>query len=130
VRQSDKATLLTIFIDEKACSDDRLLFESIMLKAREADIADATVFRGMLQFGQFAGCHTTEMLRHLSYDLPTVIEIVEPDEKIQHFLSLLTPLKQWVVTLAEVQVLPLRDDTTATRANRESTGTPSRTVGE
>lgn len=106
MNQPQKATLLRIFTDESERGEGKPAFEEIVLKAREAQLAGATVFRGPLGFGQSGPLHTEKILR-LSYDLPVVIEIIDADEKIQQFLPQLAPFKRCLITLAEVAALRL-----------------------
>lgn len=99
------AMLLRIFIGEDDRDDGRPLYEAIVLKAREMQLAGATVVRGGMGFGQSSRLHTTKILR-LSEDLPLVIEIVDSEEKINAFLPALEALmSSGLVTLEKVQVL-------------------------
>ena len=76
-----------------------------MLKAREMHLAGATVFRGPMGFGHSSRIHTTKILR-LSEDLPIIIEIVDSEEKITAFLSVLDGMiGSGLVTLEKVKVL-------------------------
>ena len=100
-----EAVLLRIFIGENDRIKGRPLYEAIVLKAREAGLAGATVLRGPMSFGKSSTLHTAKVLR-LSEDLPMVIEIVDTQEKIDAFLPLLDPLMgSGLVTLERVQVL-------------------------
>lgn len=100
-----EAVLLRIFIGEDDRIRGRPLFEAIVLKAREAGLAGATVLRGPMSFGKSSTLHTAKVLR-LSEDLPIVIEIVDTQEKIDAFLPLLDPMMgSGLVTLERVQVL-------------------------
>lgn len=102
---SQKATLLRIFIGEDDRANGRPLYEDIVLKAREAGLAGATVLRGPLGFGRSSILHTAKILR-LSQDLPVVIEIVDSDEKIQGFLPVLDGYtSSCLVTLEKVTVV-------------------------
>jgi uncharacterized protein len=77
----------------------------IVLKAREAHLAGATVLRGPMGFGHSSRLRTTKILR-LSEDLPLVIEIVDTEEKINAFLPVLDQMMpSGLVTLEKVQVL-------------------------
>ena len=79
--------LLRIFIGESDRHEGKLLYEWIVLKAREAGLAGATVLRGIMGFGAHSRLHTVRILR-LSEDLPVVVEIVDTREKIERFLDL------------------------------------------
>jgi PII-like signaling protein len=107
-----EATLLRIFIGESDRWEHKPLYEAIVLKAREQQLAGATVLRGPMGFGKSSRLHTAKILR-LSMDLPVVIEIVDSEEKIQAFLPVLNPMmKGSLVTLEKVRVIDYRADDT------------------
>ncbi len=100
-----QALLLRIFIGEDDQFEGAPLHEAIVLKARELQIAGATVLRGPVGFGASSRLHTTKILR-LSEDLPLVIEIVDSEEKINGFLPVLDAMmSSGLITLEKVQVL-------------------------
>ena len=102
------AILLRIFIGESDRWHHQLLYEAIVLKAREMHLAGATVLRGPMGFGKSSRMHTAKILR-LSMDLPIVIEIVDSDEKIQPFLPILDEMMGGgLVTLEKVKCLHYR----------------------
>ena len=82
------AMLLRVFIGQDAKFHRSPLYEAIVLKAREAHLAGATVLRGPMGFGHSSRLHITKILR-LSEDLPLVIQIVDTEEKINAFLPVL-----------------------------------------
>jgi PII-like signaling protein len=99
------AMLMRIFIGEDDKHGRVPLYEAIVLKAREMQLAGATVLRGPLGFGRSSRLHTTKILR-LSEDLPMVIEIVDTEDKIQIFAEALNGMiGSGLVTLEKVQVL-------------------------
>jgi PII-like signaling protein len=103
-----EATSLRIFIGESDKWEHKPLYEAIVLKAREAHLAGATVLRGPMGFGKSSRLHTSKILR-LSMDLPVIIEIVDSDEKIQAFLPALDPMiGAGLVTLEKVKVVHYR----------------------
>src|SRR5512147_885162 len=100
-----EAVLLRVFIGESDRYEHRPLYEAIVLKAREAHIAGATVLRGPMGFGHSSRLHTAKILR-LSEDLPMVIEIVDAEDKIKSFIATIEPIMgAGLVTLERVQVL-------------------------
>ncbi len=100
-----RALLLRIFIGENDRDGSTPLYESIVLKAREAHLAGATVLRGAMGFGHSSRLHTTKILR-LSEDLPLVIEIVDSEDRIRAFLPELDRIMtSGLVTLEKVEVL-------------------------
>jgi PII-like signaling protein len=86
-----EATLLRVFIGEQDRHDGTPLYEAIVLKAREAGLAGATVTRGVLGYGRSSRLHTAKILR-LSAGLPMVVEIVDTEDRIRAFLPELDAL--------------------------------------
>ena len=106
------ALLLRIFIGESDRWQHKPLYEAIVLAAREAHLAGATVLRGPMGFGKSSRLHTSKILR-LSEDLPLVIEIVDSEEKINAFLPTLDKMMGGgLVTLEKVKVLHYRSGET------------------
>src|SRR5258706_1388895 len=104
----EQGKLLRIFIGESDRWHHRPLYEAIVLKAREAGLAGATVLRGPMGFGKSSRLHTAKILR-LSVDLPMVIKIVDSEEKITAFLPQLDAMiGGGLVTLEKVKVIQYR----------------------
>lgn len=100
-----EAKLLRIFVGESDRYQGRPLYEAIVLKAREAGLAGASVFRGIMGFGGHSRIHAARVLR-LSEDLPVMIEIVDLPEKIEAFLPTLDAMiTEGLVTLERVEVV-------------------------
>ncbi len=99
------ATLVRIYIGESDRWEHRPLYEAIVLKAREMQMAGATVLRGPMGFGKSSILHTAKILR-LSLDLPVVVEIVDSAEKVAAFLPVLgTMVGGGLVTTEKLQVI-------------------------
>ena len=104
----EEGYLLRIFIGESDRDGHKPLYESIVLKGREAGLAGVTVLRGVMGFGRHSIVHTAKILR-LSEDLPMIVEIVDSLEKIEAFLPLLDELiTDGLVTLEKVRVIHYR----------------------
>jgi uncharacterized protein len=104
------AVLLRIFFGENDKHQRLPLYEAIVMKARELQLAGATVLRGHIGFGRSARLHTTKILR-LSEDLPIIVEIVDSQEKIDMFMPILNDMMtSGLVTLEKVQVLQYGTD--------------------
>jgi len=96
--------LLRIFIGESDRHNGKLLYEWIVIKAREEGLAGATVMRGMMGFGAHSRLHTLKIER-LSQDLPIIIEIVDTREKLEKFLSLIdNEIEEGMATLEKAQI--------------------------
>lgn len=104
----EEGYLLRIFVGESDKVGHKPLYEVIVLKAREAGLAGATVLRGVMGFGKNSVLHTAKILR-LSEDLPMVIEIIDSLEKVEAFLPELdSMITDGLVTLEQVKVLHYR----------------------
>ena len=100
--------LLRVFVGESDRHGHRPLYEEIVLKAREAGLAGATVLRGVMGFGRHSLIHTAKILR-LSEDMPMVVEVVDSSEKIEGFLPALDEMiSDGLVTLERVKVIHYR----------------------
>ena len=99
---------LCIYIGENDRWQHRPLFEALVLAAREAGLAGATVCRGSMGFGASSRQHTAKILQ-LSMDLPIVLEMIDTEEKIAAFLPRLDAMiTGGLVTLEPVQILHYR----------------------
>ncbi len=99
------AVLLRIFFGEADRYEGKPLHEAVVLKAREMQMAGATVLRGPMGFGHSSRLHTSKILR-LSEDLPLVIELVDSEEKINAFRPALDAMMgSGLVTIEKVKVL-------------------------
>lgn len=86
-------------------SSHRPLYEDIVMKARAAGLAGATVLRGPMGYGHRAIIHTAKLV-DVSAALPLVIEIVDDDAKIRAFLGQLDGIRDLgLVTLETVEVV-------------------------
>jgi len=80
-----EAKLLRIFLGESDKIHSTTVYEKIVMEARKAELAGATVFKGIMGFGGRSRIHTSKILR-LSEDMPLTIEIVDEEEKIDLFI--------------------------------------------
>jgi len=99
-----EALRLRIHVGEGDRREGRPLHEWLVLRAREAGLAGATVLRGIMGYGAHSRLHTFKIER-LSEDLPVVIEIVDAPEKIEGFLALIDgAIPEGLATLEPVRV--------------------------
>ncbi len=104
----EQAMLLRVFISESDKYQGKPLYEQIVLKARELNMAGATVLRGVLGFGADSRMHSAKLLE-LSEDLPMVIEIVDTEEKINTLLPFIDEhVVEGLVTLENMRVIKYR----------------------
>lgn len=99
------AVLLRIYTEEARRSGGRPLYEDIVLKARAAELAGATVLRGPMGYGSHGKLHSAKII-DLSGNLPLVIEIVDTEDKVRTFADQLREIEDLgLVTLERVEVI-------------------------
>lgn len=99
------AVLLRVFTSVADRFGGEPLYQAIVGKAREMQLAGATVLRGTMGFGHSARLHESHLF-HLTQDLPVVIEIVDAEDRINAFLPVLDQMMQsGLVTLEIARVL-------------------------
>ncbi len=104
----EEGTLLRIFIGETDQYQGKALYEQIVMKARELNLAGATVIRGIMGFGADSRMHSAKILR-LSEDLPVIIEIVDTEEKLNTIIPFLDEVvTEGLMTLEKVRVIKYR----------------------
>jgi PII-like signaling protein len=81
-----EARLLRIYVDARDRWRGRPLFEAIVVRAREADLAGASVFPVEMSYGAHRQIHDTAS-DYGFVDLPVVIELVDAPERIEALLS-------------------------------------------
>jgi len=97
--------LLRVFVGENDRWQGRPLYEALVLEARKAGLAGATVVRGVEGFGAHSRLHTAKVLR-LSEDLPMVVELVDREDRIRAFLPTCDAMiGEGLVTLERVEIL-------------------------
>ncbi len=107
--------LLRVYIGENDRYKGKPLFETIVEKLREQDVAGATVIRGIEGFGAGSRViHTTRLLR-LSEDLPVLIEVVDTEERIQAAIGIIEELVNEagcgsLMTLEKVEIIRYHPD--------------------
>lgn len=104
----EESTLLRVFISENDKYKNTPLFEAIVMKARELNMAGATVLRGVLGFGAHSRLHSAKLLA-ISDDLPVVVEIVDTEAKISELLPFLDEtVEDGLVTMEKARVIKYR----------------------
>lgn len=102
---SSQAQRLRIYIGEADMWKGRPLYHALVEKAKELDLAGATVIRGLEGYGANSRIHTARLL-DLSSDLPIVIEIIDSAEYITRLLPCLDEMVQeGLVTVDDIEVV-------------------------
>ena len=100
-----QAKRLRIYIGEADSWEGKSLYRALVLKAKELDLAGASVFQGRMGYGANSRIHTASLI-DLSADLPIMIEIIDSVEYIEKFLPHIDLMvKQGLVTIDDVEVI-------------------------
>jgi PII-like signaling protein len=102
---ASQAKRLRIYIGESDRWKRRSLYQAIVEKAKELDLAGATVFRGLMGYGANSRIHTASIV-DLSSDLPILVEIIDSEAYIAKLLPFLDEMmEEGMITIDEVEVI-------------------------
>ncbi|SHJ96678.1 DUF190 domain-containing protein [Propionispora hippei] len=102
---ASQAKRLRIYIGESDHWKRRSLYQAIVEKAKELDMAGATVFRGIVGYGANSRIHTASIV-DLSSDLPILVEIIDSEDYVAKLLPFLDDmLEEGMVTIDDIEVI-------------------------
>ncbi len=100
-----KAKMIRIHFGEDDKWQGRPLYQAIVEKCRELDIAGATVFRGIEGYGASTRIHRKHLLS-FSSDPPVMVSVIDSEEKIQRLLPELEQLVgEGLIAVSNVEVI-------------------------
>lgn len=104
--------ILRIYIGESHYGHGMPLYEDILYRARQYELAGATVFKTVIGFGhaELRG-QSARFSGRVSDDIPMVIEIVDDCDKLRVFAQEIRPLlgRRGLMTLQLVDILHYGD---------------------
>jgi PII-like signaling protein len=99
-----KAKMLRVHFGENDKWRGQSLYEAIVDKCHELDIAGATVFRGIEGYGASTLIHRSHLLRRGS-DMPIMVAIVDTEEKIRICSQYLMRVDEGLIAMSDVEVI-------------------------
>jgi hypothetical protein len=100
-----KAKMLRIHFGEDDKWKEKPLYQAVVEKCRELDIAGATVFRGIEGYGASTLIRRTHLLS-FSSDAPVMVTVIDSEEKILQLLPHLDQMVQeGLIAISEVEVV-------------------------
>jgi uncharacterized protein len=100
-----RAKMLRIHFGEDDKWHGKPLYEAIVMRCRELDIAGATVFRGIEGYGASSLIHKQHLFR-LSSDSPIMVSVVDTEEKIKDLLPVLDEMvNEGLIAMSDVEVI-------------------------
>jgi PII-like signaling protein len=102
--------MLRIYIGQDDRWEGKPLYEAIVMKLRQMDVAGVTVYRGQMGYGAtgLQQCVTPSRsgFLRLSRDLPIMLTIVDREEKIRSILPVLDEMIfEGLLVLSDVEVI-------------------------
>lgn len=100
--------LLRLHFTESDRYNGKPLYEAIVNKCREMDIAGATVFRGLEGYGEKAEIHRHHFAAH---DQPIIVVIVDAADRIQELIPIVQGMMETgVIAVSDVEMIRVRRD--------------------
>lgn len=101
---TDEMALLRIYAGERARGQEHPLYQEVVLRAREAGLAGATVLRGPLGYGRSRAVQD-DALVDTGADLPTIVEIADQEARLRAFVADYPELENaGLITLERIEV--------------------------
>jgi uncharacterized protein len=98
--------MLKLLFTETDRYDGRPLYEAILDKCRELNIAGATVFRGIEGYGDTAEIHHSHIVKH---DLPISVTIIDSKEHLQCLVPALEAMMgKGMIVASDVTMIRVR----------------------
>ena len=99
-----KAKMLRIHFGEDDKWHGKPLYEAIVEKCRELDLAGATVYRGIEGYGASTLIHKAHLLR--SSDRPIMVSVVDTEENVNKLLPALDQMvSDGLIAVSDVEVI-------------------------
>jgi PII-like signaling protein len=99
------AKMLRIYIGQDDQWEGKPLYEAIVMKLRQMDVAGATVYKGVMGYGAQQRMHKSGFLG-LARDLPVMLTVVDKEEKIRDILPTLDVMvSEGLLVLSDVEVI-------------------------
>jgi PII-like signaling protein len=100
-----ESSLLRVIVGESEKFEGRPVYEALVIKARELNMAGATVTRGIMGYGKTSRIHTAKILE-MSEDLPMIIEVVDTEDKLMNFIPVLEKMiRGGIITMEKAKVI-------------------------
>jgi hypothetical protein len=104
---AEPAKLLRIHLSEHDRYKGKPLYEAIVEKCREMQIAGVTVFRGLEGYGETAEIHRSHLIGH---DQPIVVAIVDSAGKLDRLLPAIEEMTdKGLIDVSDVEMVRVRN---------------------
>ena len=98
--------LLLIYVDETDTWGQTPLYEAIIRRLRQLEMAGATASAGLMGFGSHKKVHHKRLFG-VSDDRPIVISVVDEENKLRHVIPEIRGMvREGVVVLLDAEIIP------------------------
>jgi|SRR5579872_166774 len=103
-----KAKILRIHFSAHHRYNDKPLYEAIVQKCRDMNIAGATVFRGLEGYGESAEIHKHHLNAH---DEPIIMVIVDDGDRIRELVPMIEQMMDTgMLATSDVEMMRVQND--------------------
>ncbi|MDP4089231.1 MAG: DUF190 domain-containing protein [Bacillota bacterium] len=100
-----KCKLLKVYLNENTTYKGHNVYQTLVMKFKEAGIAGVTVSRGIEGYGQSRELHTWRILE-LSSCMPIIIEAIDTEENIKKAIEIAKPVvNDGLMMVTDVEVI-------------------------
>ena len=111
MQPAQTAEILRIHISETDRHEGKPLYEAIVAKCRELNIAGATVFRGVEGYGETAEMHRSHLVHS---DRPIIVTVIDSAENIRRLIPVVAEIMDTgLMATSPVQVIRVQKGSTA-----------------
>jgi len=104
-RVESTAKMLRIYIGQDDQWEGKPLYEAIVMKLQQMDVAGVTVYKGIMGYGAQQRMHKSGFLG-LSHDLPIMLTVVDKEDKVRAILPVLDEMvSEGMLVLSDVEVI-------------------------
>lgn len=96
---------INIYVGSSDLWHGKPLYNAIVMRAKQAGLAGATVTQGIEGFGANSRIHAAHIL-DLSTDLPVRIEIIDRTDRVEEFLPILEEMvTEGLITVQDCEII-------------------------
>jgi PII-like signaling protein len=108
MHQKQPGKLVRLHLSEGDRYEGKSLYEAIVKKCQQLDVAGVTVLRGLEGYGESSEIHRSHLLAH---DQPIVVTIIETADNVNRILPELEQmLGNGIVAVSDVEVIRIHHD--------------------
>jgi uncharacterized protein len=107
MKSMSKAKILRFYISSTDVVKHTSVYETLAFEAKKYGLAGATVYKGVMGYGTSSNLHSDKFWE-INYKIPVVVEIIDEEEKINHFLEVVLP---WIDLLPKGCLITCQDTT-------------------